>query len=115
MATQTTDEVTSVEGEAILTTEQVDLPNPGERVTVIRFNQPQKRNPLDWDTITALWNALRDAEADRSVRVVLVTGSGPAFSAGGDLKSYVQLQQDPIEYPLFLEDVHNMFLYIRAM
>ena len=46
---------------------------------------------------------------------MLITGRGRAFSAGGDLKSYRTLQRDPIEFPMFLEDLHRTFSGIKLM
>ena len=47
---------------------------------------------------------------------MLVTGSGRAFSAGGDLKTYVSLQRDPVRFPHFVADLHaacmNHALYL---
>jgi enoyl-CoA hydratase len=55
-------------------------------VRVLTLNRPEKRNALSPDLVTALTGALRDAEADKSVRVVVLTGAGDkAFCAGGDL------------------------------
>jgi enoyl-CoA hydratase len=46
---------------------------------------------------------------------VLITGKGRGFSAGGDLKAYVELQQDPYEFPRFSADLHRTFASIAAM
>ncbi|MGV8922573.1 MAG: enoyl-CoA hydratase/isomerase family protein [Thermomonas sp.] len=55
-------------------------------VRTIRINRPDKLNALNAATIDALDAAFSDAEADDSVRVVVLTGSGPkAFVAGADI------------------------------
>jgi enoyl-CoA hydratase/carnithine racemase len=52
---------------------------------IVRLNRPEKRNAID-DRITAeLCDALREAEADKDVRAVVLTGEGSAFSSGYDL------------------------------
>ncbi|MEM1198172.1 MAG: enoyl-CoA hydratase [Pseudomonadota bacterium] len=54
-------------------------------IGVITLNRPEKRNALS-DTLTpAFRQALLDLEADPDVRVVIVTGAGTAFCAGGDV------------------------------
>src|SRR5262249_7606633 len=53
----------------------------------ITLNRPEKRNPLGPVTIGELLHALDTAKADDAVRVVVITGAGKVFSAGGDLSS----------------------------
>lgn len=63
----------------------VDNPRPGVRVLTI--NRPERLNALDADTLTALTTALRDsAEPESGIRVVVIRGTGRAFSTGSDLK-----------------------------
>lgn len=50
----------------------------------LTLNRPAKRNPIGPETCGELVHALGRA-ADPSVRVVVLTGAGAAFSAGGDL------------------------------
>jgi enoyl-CoA hydratase/carnithine racemase len=82
---------------------------------IITLNRPDQLNSIDWDTVVKLEEHLKAAEAAPSVRAVLVTGRGRAFSAGGDLKSYIELQSDPVGFPAFLEDLHRTFGFIAAM
>jgi enoyl-CoA hydratase len=58
---------------------------------------------------------LDEVAADPSVRALLVTGAGRAFSAGGDLKAYIALQRDPVAFPAFVADVHRVFGRLRAL
>lgn len=63
-------------------------------VATITLNRPEKRNALS-DTLTpALRESLLGIEADPDVRVVVITGAGQAFCAGGDVsglgKSFAQ-------------------------
>ncbi|MDP2953317.1 MAG: enoyl-CoA hydratase/isomerase family protein [Chloroflexota bacterium] len=53
----------------------------------ITLNRPRVLNAMNEALLQELVAALEDAEADESVRVVVVTGAGRAFSAGRDLKS----------------------------
>ena len=54
-------------------------------VVTITLNRPDLRNVMT-DAMTSLWrDTMSDLAADRSVRCVIVTGAGTAFSSGGDL------------------------------
>jgi len=52
----------------------------------LTLNRPEARNAYSEEMIELLCASLDRAELDRSVRSVIITGAGPCFSAGGDLK-----------------------------
>jgi enoyl-CoA hydratase len=65
---------------------QEDAPAGTAGVRLLTLNRPERRNALSPDLVTALVVALREADADRDVRAVVLTGAGEkAFCAGGDL------------------------------
>lgn len=51
----------------------------------LELNRPEMRNPLDGAMVDALTTAVSEAADDPAVRVILITGAGKAFSAGGNL------------------------------
>ena len=55
-------------------------------VGVIAFNRPERRNALSDTMYAGFGHALPQMATDTEVRVVLVTGKGGAFCAGGDVK-----------------------------
>jgi enoyl-CoA hydratase/carnithine racemase len=55
-------------------------------VAILTLNRPQARNSLSESLLEALRDALGAIAGDRSIRVVVLTANGPAFSAGHDLK-----------------------------
>jgi enoyl-CoA hydratase len=57
-----------------------------DRVRTLTLNRPQSRNALSSELRRRLFGALRDAEADDDVDVVIFTGTDPVFCAGLDLK-----------------------------
>lgn len=60
------------------------LERPSDGVAVLTLDNPDQRNAMS-DAMTASWVAAVDElAADRSVRVVVVTGEGTAFSSGGN-------------------------------
>ncbi|HIH78767.1 MAG TPA: enoyl-CoA hydratase/isomerase family protein, partial [Candidatus Poseidoniia archaeon] len=54
-------------------------------VRVITLNRPAKLNALTLEMAIDICNAVEAAAADASVRCLLLTGSGRAFSSGGDV------------------------------
>jgi len=54
-------------------------------IGIITLNRPERHNAFDDALIASLTEALRDMEADASVRVVVLSGAGASFSAGADL------------------------------
>ena len=64
----------------------VEEPVPGVRV--LSLNRPEQLNAMTAELCEALHAELRDLAADRSCRVVVLTGSGRAFCAGLDLHGY---------------------------
>jgi enoyl-CoA hydratase len=57
-----------------------------DRVRTVTLNRPESRNALSSALRTQFFAALREAEADDGVDVVIVTGADPVFCAGLDLK-----------------------------
>jgi len=53
----------------------------------ITLNRPERRNALSDDIVAGLAAHLRAAIDDERVRCIVITGAGPAFCAGADLKS----------------------------
>jgi len=69
-----------------------DRPHP--RVLRLTINRPDKMNSLSPAMHKAMTEVWREIDADESVSVVIVTGAGRAFSAGGDLDLVSKMQQD---------------------
>ena len=54
-------------------------------VATITLNRPEVLNALSGELMDALANAIRNANADASVRALIITGAGRGFSSGADL------------------------------
>ena len=54
-------------------------------ITWITLNRPERRNAINRQLEDELMDALHTAEADEKVRVIILKGNGPMFSAGHDL------------------------------
>ena len=72
-----------------------------DAVAAIQFNRPQRRNALTAEMYAAMAQALREADADSSVRVVLFHGTDDAFTAGNDLGDFVQRPPSDENAPVF--------------
>lgn len=57
-----------------------------DRHAVVTLDRPEARNAYSSEMIAQLVAAFDELELDSSVRAVILTGAGKAFSAGGDLK-----------------------------
>ena len=59
---------------------------PAEGVRRIALNRPESLNAFDDETRGRLHEELEQALADSDVRAILLTGTGPNCSAGGDIR-----------------------------
>jgi enoyl-CoA hydratase len=69
-----------------MTNDDVLLIDTEDRVRTLTLNRPKSRNALSTELRRRFFQALRDAETDDFVDVVILTGTDPAFCAGLDLK-----------------------------
>jgi enoyl-CoA hydratase len=69
-----------------MTNDDVLLIDTHDRVRTLTLNRPQARNALSTELRNRFFAALRDAEVDDDVDVVILTGADPVFCAGLDLK-----------------------------
>src|SRR2546428_11643038 len=58
-------------------------------VATITLNRPDRLNAISGPMLESLSQALRDADRDRDVRVIVITGAGRGFCAGLDLRDLV--------------------------
>lgn len=64
-------------------------------VAWITMNRPEALNAWDPEMIESLVDRLSEVATDQTVRVVIITGTGKAFSAGGDIKVQKQNLNQP--------------------
>jgi methylglutaconyl-CoA hydratase len=65
-------------------------------VALLTLNRPEKRNALNDDLIGSLKEALREADANNSVRVVVITGAGTDFCSGADLSALQKISESSV-------------------
>ena len=61
-----------------------------DHVATLTLNRPDNRNSMTPELLDAFAQAVRDVRALPDVRCLVVTGSGPCFSAGADFRSQIQ-------------------------
>lgn len=66
-------------------------------ITTLMLNRPEARNALDLVMRREMLDALDEIDADPAARVVIVTGAGGHFCAGGDVKSMKEKRQTAAE------------------
>jgi enoyl-CoA hydratase/carnithine racemase len=71
------------------------------RVTRLRLNRPDKKNAITAAMYSALADGLDAAAADPKVRVVTITGEGGTFTAGNDLKDFMESPPLGMDQPVF--------------
>jgi len=68
--------------------------DPVEHIARLTINRPDRRNALHDDATDEMGQAIDDVAADDDIRVLVLTGAGDAFCAGGDLNA-LQGGSDP--------------------
>jgi len=86
-----------------------------QRAALLTLARPDRLNAIDSSMLAALDARFDALSADPSIRMAMITGAGRAFSAGGDLKAYVELQRDPVGFPAFVAELHRVFRRVREL
>jgi 2-(1,2-epoxy-1,2-dihydrophenyl)acetyl-CoA isomerase len=96
--------------------ENIDVTEDSGIVT-ITLNRPEKLNAFAGHMRRDLAEALEHAGSDRAVRVVVITGAGRAFSAGGDVTAMAELmeREDSEEFARLLGAARRVVTAIRDM
>lgn len=65
-----------------------------DRHAIVQLNRPEKMNALSHNLRAELFDALKSFEVDPDVKVIILRGSGRAWSAGYDLSGISKTQDD---------------------
>jgi len=96
--------------------DQVVITSIDAGIARLTLNRPDKRNALNDALIAALSDGLRTADADTSVRVVIITGAGKDFCSGADLSALQKIARASVSDNV--EDARallQLFLLIRKL
>jgi methylglutaconyl-CoA hydratase len=94
----------------------IDVAVEPRGVAWLRLNRPEAKNAMSQQLMRELRTAAKQLDEDKSVRVIVLTGSGEVFSAGGDLKGMTQQAantregriDDATEFAMALSDLDNL-------
>jgi 2-(1,2-epoxy-1,2-dihydrophenyl)acetyl-CoA isomerase len=85
-----------------------------ENVRYLTLDRPDVRNALNLALIVALRAAMRGAKTDK-VRGLVITGAGKAFSAGGDVAEWAEVEArgEGATFP-WVEEMHGLILDVAG-
>ena len=80
-----------------------------EKVAIVTLNRPKALNALNSATLAEVHDSLKDAESDKNIQVIVLTGSGDrAFSAGADISEIQHLSPlEAVNYALSAQTHHR--------
>ena len=85
-------------------------------IRTINLNRPEKLNSITLEMATELNRAVKDAEKDNSVKCLVITGKGRAFSSGGDVNEMGEhLPKAGDLFYKLTEQIHDCFTTILTM
>ena len=92
-------------------------PRAADGVATLTLNRPDRYNAFDLPMITLWREALAQVENDPAIRVLVVTGAGSAFCAGGDMDELESfLTMNAMERKDFLwKNVHQIALALERI
>lgn len=93
--------------------EPLVLVHRDDGITHLSMNRPQARNALSIGLMTTLEAAIDEAASDAATRVVVISGAGPAFCAGHDLKEIRANPGEAIYRNLFTQCARLMTKIVR--
>jgi methylglutaconyl-CoA hydratase len=76
----------------------------------VKLNRPEKRNALSAMLITEVYDHIQAANADDKARCIVITGNGPGFCSGADLKDDRGLPEgraEAVAYPDLLAAIQD--------
>lgn len=87
-----------------------------DSIARITLNRPDKRNALSDAVIDGLKKALRDADRDENVRVVILSGAGADFCSGADLSALQKISSASVSENLAdARSLMELFVLIREV
>jgi len=89
------------------------LVDNNDNICTITLNRPESLNALNGLLIMELSVALKQADNDSGIRVIIVAGSEKVFAAGADIKEMAEKNFGDVYLSDFFGDEHNVIMSIR--
>lgn len=85
-------------------------------IATITINRPAQRNALSFAMMGELANLLAELDADREVRVIVITGAGDeAFSAGADIREFQEHRSDSTKGRTYNDAVNGLLTTLHDL
>jgi enoyl-CoA hydratase len=89
------------------------LVESSDNICTVTLNRPEALNALNSLLISELTTALSEADNDKNVRVIILTGSEKAFAAGADIKEMAEKSFVDMFMTDFFGEEHNVIRKMR--
>jgi enoyl-CoA hydratase len=77
-------------------------------IAYVRINRPEKYNAMNVQLHWEIGQIWRDLDLDKNVKVIVITGNGKAFSAGGDMEMALEMNRNAQVRRRVFEDAKNI-------
>jgi len=94
-------------GKTVSSTEPAVIFETRGGVAEIRFNRPKQLNALNEEVSALFAKSIDRIAADPGIRVVVLSGEGRAFMAGGDLAMFHTAEDKPAVSRILINDIHE--------
>jgi 2-(1,2-epoxy-1,2-dihydrophenyl)acetyl-CoA isomerase len=94
-------------------TDKVNVKVTG-RVAMLEMNRPEALNAMDSDMIKGLVCKLKEISESDEIDIVVITGKGRAFSAGGDIKTMLSNMNEHEFFPV-MDSISELIITLYSM
>jgi len=84
-------------------------------IAIIKLIDPKNLNPLNKDTAKELLETLESLRNNNDIRCLIITGSGNAFSAGGDIKKFKESTENGTSGQLMDDLTQDLYKIARIL
>jgi len=85
-----------------------------DKIAIITLNRPENRNSMDYILLPAFEKCIKQVKEDKSLRCIIITGTGKSFCAGADFKSNILGTENKLPNEVFM-DFYRPFLSIQEI